>query len=333
MDFFVPETKIKKLASMISNALNQSFTTAKFIARIAGNIISMGIAIGPLTRLFTRQMYKFIESRLTWHSIKEIDKLTKEELIFWHKNLQNANGFRIKTNKLTSKIVYSDASGFAYGGFILQRLSNVIAHGYFTEHEMLTSSTNRELLTVKYVMESLGYLLQHESVLWYSDNFNTARIIEVGSTKPHLQKIALEIFELCLKNDITLHSSWIPRELNVTADSKFYDSDNWSIDNETFEYIQQNFDRFTVDRFADNHNTKLPVFNSKYHCPGSASVNAFTTDWSLDFNWLCPPIKLVGKTISHMRFCKSQAVLFVPEWKSSFYWPFLLQTEKLFSHL
>ena len=46
-------------------------------------------------------------------------------------------------------------------------------------------------------MESLGYLLQHESVLWYSDNFNTARIIEVGSTKPHLQKIALEIFELC----------------------------------------------------------------------------------------------------------------------------------------
>ena len=211
MDFFVSETKIKKLASMISNALNQSFTTAKFIARIAGNIISMGIAIGPLTRLFTRQMYKFIESRLTWHSIKEIDKWTKEELIFWHKNLQNANGFRIKTNKLTSKIVYSDASGFAYGGFILQRLSNVIAHGYFTEHEILTSSTNRELLTVKYVMESLGYLLQHESVLWYSDNFNTARIIEVGSTKPHLQKIALEIFELCLKNDITLHSSWIPR--------------------------------------------------------------------------------------------------------------------------
>ena len=114
MDFFVPETKIKKkLASMISNALNQSFTTAKFTARIAGNIISMGIAIGPLTRLFTRQMYKFIESRLTWHSIKEIDKLTKEELIFWHKNLQNANGFRIKTNKLTSKIVYSDASGFS----------------------------------------------------------------------------------------------------------------------------------------------------------------------------------------------------------------------------
>ena len=137
--------------------------------------------------------------------------------------------------------------------------------------------------------------------------------------------VALKIFELCLKNDITLHSSWIPRELNVTADSisTFYDSDNWSIDNETFEYIQQNFDRFTVDRFSDNHNTKLPVFNSKYHCPGSASVNAFTTDWSLDFNWLCPPIKLVGKTINHMRFCKSRGVLFVPEWKSSFYWPFI----------
>ena len=96
--------------------------------------------------MFTRQMYKFIESLLAWHSIKEIDNLTKEELIFWHKNLQNANGFCIKSNKLTLKIVYSVASGFAYGGFILtslilQRLSNVTAHGYFTEHEMLTSST------------------------------------------------------------------------------------------------------------------------------------------------------------------------------------------------
>ena len=56
MEFFVPETKIKKLASIISNALNQSFTTAKVISRIAGNIISMGIAIGPLTRMFTRQI-------------------------------------------------------------------------------------------------------------------------------------------------------------------------------------------------------------------------------------------------------------------------------------
>ena len=77
--------------------------------------------------------------------IKEIDK--------WHKNLQNTNVFRIKTNKLTSKIVYSDASGFVYVGFILQRICNIISHGYFTEHEMLTSSTNRELLTVKNVME------------------------------------------------------------------------------------------------------------------------------------------------------------------------------------
>ena len=114
--------------------------------------------------------------------------------------------------------------------------------------------------------------------------------------------------------------------------TNFHGSDNWSIDNETFVYIEQNFDRFTVDGFAAN-NTKSPVFNSKYHRPDCASVNAFTTDCRLDFNWLCPPVKLVGKTLSHMRFCKlSRWVLFIPMWDSSFYWPLLTPDGKTFSH-
>ena len=46
--------------------LSSTTTSAKCIAKFADHIISMGIEIGPLTRLFTRQMYKLIENRLAW---------------------------------------------------------------------------------------------------------------------------------------------------------------------------------------------------------------------------------------------------------------------------
>jgi len=58
--------------------------------------------------------------------------------------------------------------------------------------------------------------------------------------------------------------------------SKCIDTDNWGIDFETFTHIQSKFGQFTIDRFADNHNTKVSSFNSKFYCVNSLGVNAFT---------------------------------------------------------
>ena len=136
---------------------------------------------------------------------------------------------------------------------MLQRLGNVIARGTFYAYEKQTSSTYRELLAVKYVLQSFGELLKHEFVQWYYDTMNTSRIIEAGSTKPHLQQLALDIFSLSVEFDISLQAWWISVEENTIADSifKYNDSDDWSIDNETFDYVQNLFCELTVDRFAD----------------------------------------------------------------------------------
>ena len=55
---------------------------------------------------------------------------------------------------------------------------------------------------------------------------------------------------------------------------KFNDTDNWSIDNETFKHIQNTFDYFPIDRFSDDINKKVMVFNSKFRCPNRVGVNA-----------------------------------------------------------
>ena len=84
------------------------------------------------------------------------------------------------------------------------------------------------------------------------------------------------------------------------------DTDNWSIDNESFNIINNKYGPFSVDRFANNLNKKVNKFNSKYFCPGTSHVNAFTDDWCRDHNWLCPPISCIGSVLRHLILCKAR---------------------------
>lgn len=149
-------------------------------------------------------------------------------------------------------------------------------------------------------------------------NLNLSRIIKVGSTKPYLQEITIQIYDLCIQFNIKIVLSWIPRELNGIADymSIYNDTDSWGIDFETFKFIQNKYDNFTVDRFTDNTNRKIKNFNSKFHCPDSMGVNPFAFIWSGHFNWLCLPISLIGEIIIHMKLCKARGVLCIPKWEA-----------------
>ena len=72
MMFFIPHEKLKALLKEIETALKFEYSAARSIAKIAGRIVPMSIAIGPLTRLFTKQMHVFIESRFSWDGTKMI---------------------------------------------------------------------------------------------------------------------------------------------------------------------------------------------------------------------------------------------------------------------
>lgn len=54
------------------------------------------------------------------------------------------------------------------------------------------------------------------------------------------------------------------------------------------------FGEFTCDRFADELNHRVEKFNSRFLCPKSSGMNAFTFNWKNEFNWLFPPVSLIG---------------------------------------
>lgn len=56
--FQIPESKLAKLErSLQSLILDGGRATYKELARLAGFILSLSLAVGPIARLFTRQMY------------------------------------------------------------------------------------------------------------------------------------------------------------------------------------------------------------------------------------------------------------------------------------
>ena len=65
------------------------------------------------------------------------------------------------------------------------------------------------------------------------------------------------------------------------------------------------------------------MFNSKYFCPRTSHVNAFTDDWIRNHNWLCPPISCIGSVLRHLILFKARGALLVPIWPSSYYWPLM----------
>uniref|UniRef100_A0A7M5XJR3 Reverse transcriptase domain-containing protein n=1 Tax=Clytia hemisphaerica TaxID=252671 RepID=A0A7M5XJR3_9CNID len=199
MKFEVPTTKILKVQNLLLEALNCEFISAREISRIAGNLISMAQAIGPLVYLFTKQLYKFVESSFSWDKKRLLTFDVRQELEFWKENLEVTKSFRINTQPEVTKIVFSDASETGYGGYVVEKLGNIIARGNFDRTERQTSSTYRELLAVKYILLSFPKILENENIEWFTDNNNICRIINRGSTKQHLQNLAIEIFNICYR--------------------------------------------------------------------------------------------------------------------------------------
>ena len=52
----------------------------------------------------------------------------------------------------------------------------------------------------------------------YSDNAAVCSIVSKGSMKRELQRLALDIFYLCIQYSIHLELEWLPRELNDISD-------------------------------------------------------------------------------------------------------------------
>lgn len=149
--------------------------------------------------------------------------------------------------------------------------------------------------------------------------------MQYGSSKSHLEELAVQIFDFCFASHIEIRIEWLPRTENQKADylSKIVGPDDWALGRKYFQVLDQRWGPHTIDRFASDYNRQLDRFNSRCWNPGTEAVDAFTQDWSRDNNWLCPPVCLVARTVKKLQACQASGTLVVPERPSALFWPLL----------
>ena len=320
----IPGEKIVALKTQLQQVCAHTSVMARTLASVIGKIMSMSLAIGPVSRLMTRSLYTVLNVRDFWCQFLPISIEARYELEFWLNQIDNLNGQGIWHSPSAVRVVYTDASNSGYAGYTVEHGYH-IAHRLWSEEEAALSSTWRELRAVRLVLESLVGKLRGHRLRWFTDNQNVVRIISTGSKKPSLQKEALAIYSFAISNGVHIEPEWIPRDENQKADllSKQPDQDDWSIHPNVFKDLDEAWGPHTIDRFANYCNTQLTRFNSRFWNPGTEAVDTFTCNWEGEMNWLCPPPHLIPRTIQHAKRTHACGTLIVPEWPSAPFWPMI----------
>lgn len=322
----IPDRRLEGLFTAIDRVLlSPGCTTARKLASVVGMIISMSPVIGNVSRFMTRSLYTVINGRSAWDTPITIVQCQDaiRELIFWKENVQSLNKrMVVRTYEKPAVLAFSDASDKAHGS-ILVTCDTEKSHAMWEHDESTRSSTWRELKALEFGLLSFKDNLASKTVKWFTDSQNVRAISQVGSRVQELQDIALNIYHICVSNQISLQVEWIPRSLNEKADalSRFVDYDDWGVTMDFFQKMERLWGPHTFDRFANHKNWKVAKFNSKFWVPGTKGVDAFSVDWSQENNWLVPPVPLISQVVMHVIACKAKGTLIVPKWPSSTFWP------------
>ena len=126
--FCVPDHKLAKLKGSIRSVAQLEKVPACVLASVVGQVMSMSLALGPITRLRTRAVYADINHSCSWADQLVLLAESQTELKFWLDNVEFLNGKPIWFSSGATQVVYSDASTTGYGGYMVE-LGNDVAHG------------------------------------------------------------------------------------------------------------------------------------------------------------------------------------------------------------
>lgn len=188
--FQIPDKKVSKLKGLLDSSIQDGHSSFRELAGVAGSIISVALAVGPFSRLLTRQMYFAIETRSAWDHTLRFSPGLLEKLKFWYCNIDSFNVYSLRPPLAMHTVVFSDASDVAFGGFSAS-LGTVVS-GTWTTEDIGQSSTFRELKAIYHVLLSyyVAQLKHRDRVKIFTDNQSAARIVYIGSSK-HLQSLAM----------------------------------------------------------------------------------------------------------------------------------------------
>ena len=210
--------RVVKITNTIDSIIASDFVLSTIrLASFTGQIISTAPVSGNISSIVTRHWIISTLSSQHWDSKVKMDSYCIEELYFWKNNLNSIIVRNCFPFNKPQRFAYSNASAIGCGSVITLN-EDYVCHNLWEPSECSKSSTWRELAAIVFALESFAPILEGSLLKWFTDSQTAARIIEAGSMKLDLHRLAIKIFQFCAEHSIRLEVQWIPRTENEKAD-------------------------------------------------------------------------------------------------------------------
>lgn len=359
------EAKKRRILQQVLETILNGFQPipARELAGILGKMVATEPALGPIVVMTARASYSVLEEatqKRGWGTKLVMSKEALDGLKFFAENFSEFDNSPIRSASTEisvlsiigppssfikssfvanhvrtddEKIWASDASGYATCAYSIKG-DHLYFRGILNENERMLSSGHRELLAVRKTLEYYELTgkiaTKATNIYWLTDSQNMVTFLTKGSGKSHIQEDVFKIMILCKRLFVRIIPIHLLREdprITIADDgSKTVDTDDWQVDDQTFQRIRKKY-QFTVDLFASDRNSKCKKFYSNFYCPSTSGIDAFSHSWDEEVAWICPPIKEITRIVRKLKSSKTTGVLFVPKWKTADFWAEIFDDE------
>ena len=326
----------KKKCDSIIYAIKNLLKTHEFSIRTFSEIIGKLVALKPgnkYTLLHVKNLEilrnRFLRiSKGNYDSMMFLNDVCLSDLNWWIGNM-DAFPKPIRLSKVSVNIETDASSEIGWGAHLITKNNpRVKAGGPWSAEEKHLHINILELLAVKMSLNSVGRYLKYEHILIKTDNSTVVACInKQGSSKKKLNRLTRQIWDKMISKHNYISATYIPGKLNVVSDkesrNKIYKETEWTLHQDSFNYVNDKLGPFDLDLFASRLNNKMHPYVSWKSDPGSYFCNAFLLDWDTIFPYCFPPFNLIIRVLQKVMQDKAKICIIVPRWTTQQFWPVL----------
>lgn len=332
MKIWTPDKKLANTRKALKSFLRGGKATPRDAASVLGKLNALSDALLP-ARVRTAAMHDFKVNTLKhhgWDHRATIPAAAMGEAQWWLRNLQTLNGRDIHP-PAKDYDAGTDASDFGWGAWIRTEKGLQRWGGLFTKELAAEHINFKELLAVRYFLESCPVDLRGKTVDIGIDNMTTLWYLKKwGGRKMKLAKLTETVWDLVHCERITLIGHHCPGEQNTVADeeSRKTSIDHFS-DLALSPAIFDDLDKTTwgphsMDLFATHHDRQLHRYASWSPQPGALWTDSMKHSWLGENGWANPPFALIFQVLHKVRQEGSTITLLAPFWPAQPWFPLLL---------
>jgi hypothetical protein len=358
----VPPEKVQRVREAFAGVVRRAATGAavcmqgRSLASVLGFLQSLQLAVS-LVPVFTRELYACMaqlpRSPEGWYVFGHkavLSEAAVAECRLWAACIQRWNGFLVAPVHV-SRVVYTDGCSGGFGGLVHRVLGRRVEPAVQSmsgtwEATMSVDSVMTELVGLWRVLAAAGQELAGQTVLHRTDSISTYSVLAKGGSQrsERLTAVVRRVMVYCLLFNINLASQYVGAGVIIKSGadmlSRERDVSDCKLASEVFAELWSRLGPFTVDMFASGASVQLvpgtrqPLPYWSLWADGVAKgVDALTADWQAEAAggvvYAFPPVPLVGDVIQLVVSAGVRAVVILPQWRSQWWWPWVLQHAKM----